>query len=49
VEQVVTHIQRIRQAGLKHGRKGFSKIAAEFSRENWLGKMVALLGTARLQ
>ena len=43
VEKVVAHIQRIRQAKLQRTGKELAGIAAEFSRERGLGKMVGAI------
>ena len=42
-QQVVTHIQRIRQAGVTRTGTEFGQLAAEFSKERWLTKLVVVL------
>jgi hypothetical protein len=43
VQEVVTHIQRIRQAALARSGIEFGQLAAEYSRDKLLSKLVALL------
>ena len=43
VERVVAHIQRIRQAGLERTGHEFDRLAAEFSKESCLPRLLAVL------
>jgi hypothetical protein len=43
VQQVVSHIHRIRQAGLKRTGNEFGRLAAEFSKDRGLTRLVAVM------